>query len=98
MSTHKQGTDADGKGFIGHTLQRFTHGKPSPEDCTHPHVHLGDADGTGEQSTVLVCAECGRPLDVRHDPTLRREQRLDDAKVCVDCGGPYWTVGTRRGL
>jgi len=97
MTTHDEGAGGDGKGFLGRTRQRLSRSK-APEDCTHPHAHLADVDGTGEQATVLVCEECGRPLGTRHDPTRRRAQNLSDAKVCVDCGGPYWTVGTRRGL
>ncbi len=97
MSTHDHGASGDGKGFIGRTWQRLTPSKP-PEDCTHPHAHLVDVEGTGERTTVLVCAECGRPLDTRHDPTLRRKQHLSDAKVCVDCGSTHWTLGTRRSV
>jgi hypothetical protein len=97
MSTHDQGADRDGKGHIGRLWQRLTPSKPA-EDCTHPHAHLVDADGSGEQTTVLVCAECGRPLDVGHDPTLRSRQHLSDAKVCVDCASTHWTLGTRRSL
>lgn len=97
MSTQNHGADRDGEGLIDRLWQRLTPTKPA-EDCSHPHAHRIDLDGSGEQTTVLVCAECGRPLDVGHDPTLRSKQHLSDAKICVDCGGPYWTVGTRRGL
>lgn len=97
MSTHDQSADRGGNGSIGRLWQRLTPSKP-PEDCTHPHAHLVDLDGSGEQTTVLVCAECGRPLDVGHDPTLRSRQHLGDAKVCVDCASTHWTLGTRRSL
>ena len=96
MSAHKDGTDRAGKGFLGRLRRRLTLGKPS-EDCTHPHAHLVD-NGTGCQTAVLVCAECGHPLGARHDPTLRRAQQLSDAKVCVDCASTHWTLGTRRSL
>jgi uncharacterized protein with PIN domain len=97
MSAHDHGAGDNDKGFIGRVRERLNHTKSQPEDCNHPHARLVDVDGTDEQTTVLICEECGRPLDA-HDPTLLRTQRGDNAKVCVDCGGTYWTVGTRRSV
>ena len=94
MPTHDHNPEGAGTGLIGRIRQRLSRGR-RPEDCAHPHAHY--AGTGGGHATVLVCAECGRALDAR-DATLRRTQRLGDAKVCVDCGGTYWTLGTRRSV
>ncbi|MGD0997248.1 MAG: hypothetical protein ABR941_02855 [Thermoleophilia bacterium] len=97
MSAHDHNAGGGDKRLVARIRRRLTHATPQLEDCDHPHAHLVDSGGAGEQTVVLVCEECGRPLDA-HDPTLRRQQRPSDARVCVDCGGTYWTVGTRRSV
>ena len=94
MSTKDHG-DA-GQGFIGRVRRLFSN-THLLDDCEHPHARLVERDAAGERTTVLVCQKCGAPLDA-HDPTLRRRQHLEEAKVCVDCGGTWWTTGARRGI
>jgi len=95
MSTNDQ--DGGGLGFFDRMRRRFS-GAKSPSDCDHPHVRsVGVGDVDPHTGGLMVCATCGRPLDA-NDPTLRRRQHLSEAKVCVDCGGTYWTTGTRRSL
>jgi hypothetical protein len=86
---------ADDGGFLARLLRRITR-QPSPADCDHPHARELP-DDRGEPATVLVCERCGEPLDAS-DPTLRRSARLQESRVCVDCGGTYWTTGVRRTL
>ena len=97
MSTDDHGTSGDGQGLIGRIRRYFSHSKPRLEDCAHPHARLVGVEGSREQTTVLVCEECGGPLDA-HDPTLRRKQHLSEAKVCVECAETHWTIGTRRSV
>jgi hypothetical protein len=94
MSTHDHGAHTGGEGFVGRIRRLLTHEKPA-EDCAHPHVRHVEA--AGGHASMPVCAECGRALDA-HDATLRRTQHLGEAKVCVDCGGTHWTLGTRRSV
>jgi hypothetical protein len=77
-------------------MRRLITRRRPPDDCSHPHAREL-RDDAGGSATVLVCEKCGAPLDAS-DPTLRRGQRLDESRVCVDCGGTHWTTGARRSL
>jgi len=93
MSEHDR--TAGGAGLLGLIRRRILH-RPVADECDHPHVHT-EEDGAGGGSTVLVCEVCGAPLDAS-DPALRRRAGLRESRVCVDCGGTYWTTGARRML
>ena len=95
MSTHDQ-DGGGGLGFFDRTRRRFTRTRDAT-GCEHPHVRVVDDPASGAPTSVFVCERCGTPLDAS-DPTLRRRQRLHEARVCVDCGGTYWTTGVRRGV
>jgi hypothetical protein len=91
MSAHE---DSPG-GLFGRARRIFSHKVAAPEECDHPHARQIQTDG--KTDTILVCEQCGHPLDA-HDPVMRRKQHLNDARVCVDCASTRWTVGTRRSI
>jgi len=92
MSTH----DRTGGWGLFDRLRGKWAGPKAQDSCDHPHARIVHEPG-GAPASVFVCERCGAPLDAS-DPTLRRRQRLHEARVCVDCGGTYWTTGTRRGV
>jgi len=93
MSTHDGG---GGRGLLDRLFGRSARLK-APDSCDHPHARVVYSEAGGAPTSEFVCERCGAPLDAT-DPTLRRKQRLHEARVCVDCGGTYWTIGTRRGV
>ncbi|HUK78128.1 MAG TPA: hypothetical protein VL117_11105 [Thermoleophilia bacterium] len=95
-STNKTRSARDPKpeGVARRTLRRLTGRDPEPESCDHLHVQSVEDDGSGKPGTRLVCEQCGRELDAGDPAWSRRHAK--DPKVCVDCGGTYWTVGARR--
>jgi len=96
----RSASDAKPAGVAKRTFRRLTgrealtEREAQPDSCDHLHAQPDEDDGTGKPGTTLVCERCGRELDAG-DPAWNR-RHAKDPKVCVDCGGTYWTVGARR--
>ena len=97
MSQAFPGRDSRPAEAASRIWRRLTHSAPEPESCDYLHARPVEDDSTGKPGTALVCERCDREFDAGGDPAWRRGQARD-AKICVDCGGPCWTVGTRRSV